>query len=150
MEGRTNTSYISTSSYPAGYAAMTTFASQVAAPLGTSGWFLPSTGQWYNILVNLGGMAAEPDNSSYWSGNSSSNFTSKICATALNNKISVVGAGNYDAFFSNTSSNEYYWSSSELSSSRAYDAYFFSGGSMGFAFDNSKSVAGRVRPVLAF
>jgi uncharacterized protein (TIGR02145 family) len=150
MEGRTNTSFINTSSYPAGYAAMTTFASQVAAPSGTSGWFLPSTGQWYNILVNLGGMAAEPDGSYYWSGNTSSNFTSKICATALNNKISVVGAGNYDAFFSNTSSNEYYWSSSEYSSSSAYFANFNSSGSMLFAGNGDKSGTRRVRAVLAF
>ena len=123
----------------------------VAAPSGTSGWFLPSSGQWYNILVNLGGMAAEPDNSYYWSGNSSSNFTSSICATALNNKISVVGAGNYDAFFSNTSSNEDYWSSSEYSSSYAYSARFSSDGRMYFAnlFSN-KSYTYRVRAVLAF
>ena len=150
MEGRTNTSFINTSSYPAGYAAMTTFASQVAAPSGTSGWFLPSSGQWYNILVNLGGMAAEPDNSYYWSGNTSSNFTSKICATALNNKISVVGAGNYDAFFSNTSIEEVYWSSSEYSSSSAYYATFYSGGGMDFARNGSKSRTGLVRAVIAF
>ena len=150
MEGRTNTSFINTSSYPAGYAAMTTYKSQVAAPSGTSGWFLPSSGQWYNILVNLGGMAAEPDNSYYWSGNTSSNFTSKICATALNNKISVVGAGNYDAFFSNTSSYEGYWSSSEASSSDAYRASFNSNGSMVFAGYDDKSYTNRVRAVLAF
>ena len=129
---------------------MTTYKSQVAAPSGTSGWFLPSSGQWYNILVNLGGMAAEPDNSNYWSGNTSSNFTSKICATALNNKISVVGAGNYDAFFSNTSSAETYWSSSEYSSSNAYSAHFDSDGHMYFACYFSKSGTYRVRAVLAF
>ena len=150
MDGYTNTTYLNTSSFPAGYAAKTTYASQTAAPSGTSGWFLPSSGQWYNILVNLGGMAAEPDNSYYWSGNSSSNFTSKICATALNNKISVVGAGNYDAFFSNTSSGEYYWSSSEYSSSSAYDVGFHSNGGMRFASNGSKSGHDCVRAVLAF
>ena len=150
MDGYTNSTYLNSSSYPAGYAAKTTYASQVAAPSGTSGWFLPSSGQWYYILVNLGGMAAEPDYSYYWSGNTSSNFTSKICATALNNKISVVGAGNYDAFFSNTSSGESYWSSSEGSSSYAYDADFFSAGNMGFADYWYKSTTRRVRAVLAF
>ena len=142
MEGRTNTSYISTSSYPAGYAAKTTFASQVAAPSGTSGWFLPSSGQWYYILVNLGGMSATPGNAWGWSS---------ACSTAvsnLNSKLSKVGSGNYDAF---SNSIERYWSSSEYGSSYAYYAYFYSYGDMYFAnYNNGKSSQGRVRPVLAF
>ena len=150
MDGYTNTTYLNSTAYPAGYAAKTTYASQVTAPSNTSGWFLPSSGQWYYILVNLGGMAAEPDNSYYWSGNTSSNFTSKICATALNNKISVVGAGNYDAFFSNTSSDEAYWSSSEHSSNVANIAFFLPNGKMLFAGFGTKSATNRVRAVLAF
>ena len=141
LEGLTNTSFISTSSYPAGYAAMTTFASQVAAPSGTSGWFLPSSGQWYYILVNLGGMSATPGNAWGWSNASST------AATNLNNKINVTGSGNYDAF---SNSYEYYWSSSEHGSSDAYGAYFLSNGSMYFANLYNKSNAGRVRAVLAF
>ena len=150
MEGYTNTTYLNSTAYPAGYAAKTTYASQVTAPSNTSGWFLPSSGQWYNILVNLGGMAAEPDFSHMWNGDSPSNFTSSICATALNNKISVVGAGNYDAFFSNTSSSENYWSSSEYSSRYAYGAAFSSFGSMVFASYLNKSYTRRVRAVIAF
>ena len=141
LEGLTNTSFINTSSYPAGYAAKTTFASQVAAPSGTSGWFLPSSGQWYYILVNLGGMSATPGNAWGWSNASST------AATNLNNKINVTGSGNYDAF---SNSYEYYWSSSEYSSSDAYYASFDSDGNMGFAYHGSKSNARRVRPVLAF
>ena len=125
MEGRTNTSFINTSSYPAGYAAMTTYKSQVAAPSGTSGWFLPSSGQWYNISSNLGSTSA-----------------------TLNSKLSKVGSGNYDSF----GSNESYWSSSENSSGDAYAAGVFSDGSMS-AYVCSKSPSGRsvrVRAVLAF
>ena len=141
LEGRTNTSFINTSSYPAGYAAKTTFASQVAAPSGTSGWFLPSSGQWYYILVNLGGMSATPGNAWGWSSASST------AASNLNSKLSKVGSGNYDAF---SNSNEYYWSSSENSSSDAYGAYFYSGGNMDFADYGNKSYTYRVRAVLAF
>ena len=141
LEGRTNTSFINTSSYPAGYAAKTTFASQVAAPSGTSGWFLPSSGQWYYILVNLGGMSATPGNAWGWSNMSST------AASNLNSKLSKVGSGNYDSF---SNSNEYYWSSGECSSSYAYDAYFNSGGGMCFAGINYKSYSIRVRAVLAF
>ena len=120
---------------------MTTFASQVAAPSGTSGWFLPSSGQWYYILVNLGGMSGTPAYSYGWSSGSST------AASNLNSKLSVVGSGNYDSF---SNSDELYWSSSEYSSSNAYSAYFGSNGSMYFANSNYKSGTGRVRPVLAF
>ena len=142
MEGRTNTSFINTSSYPAGYAAMTTFASQVAAPSGTSGWFLPSSGQWYYILVNLGGMSATPGYAWGWGPGSST------AASNLNSKLSKVGSGNYDSF---SDSNEYYWSSSEYSSSGAYHAYFELFGGMYFAYDYyDKSCTCRVRAVIAF
>ena len=144
LEGRTNTSFISTSSYPAGYAAKTTYASQATAPSNSSGWFLPSSGQWYYILVNLGGMSATPGNVWGWSNKSST------AASNLNSKLSKVGSGNYDAFFSDTSSSEGYWSSSESSSSNAYDAYFYSSGDMGFATSSSKSLTRRVRAVIAF
>jgi uncharacterized protein (TIGR02145 family) len=141
MEGRRNTTFINTSSYPAGYAAAVTFNTQVSAPSGTSGWFLPSNGQWYNILVNLGGMSSTPDNSWGWSDMSST------AASNLNSKLSKVGSGNYDSF---SNSYEYYWSSSENSSSYAYYAYFNSSGNMYFATSNSKTSTFRVRPVLAF
>ena len=142
MEGRTNTTYINSKAYPAGYAAKTTYASQVTAPSNTSGWFLPSSGQWYNILVKLGGMSATPNQAGGWSTGSST------AASNLNSKLSKVGSGNYDSF---SNSNEYYWSSSEGSSSYAYYASFGSTGSMYFASDfYNKSDTGRVRAVIAF
>ena len=145
MDGYTNTTYLNSTDYPAGYAAKTTYASQVTAPSNTSGWFLPSNGQWYYILVNLGGMSAIPDKVYGWSSGSST------AASNLNSKLHKVGSGNYDAFFSDTSSDELYFSSSELSSNDAYRAYFISDGGMDFAsYTNSKSDANRVRAVLAF
>jgi len=122
MDGYSNTTYLNSSSYPAGYAAKTTYASQATAPSNSSGWFLPSTGQWYNISSNLGSTSA-----------------------TLNSKLSKVGSGNYESF----GSNDYYWSSSERSSSSAYDANFYSGGSMRL-YDSGKSGTRRVRAVLAF
>ena len=142
MEGCRNTSYLNTTSYPAGYAAKTTYASQVTAPSNTSGWFLPSSGQWYYILVNLGGMSATPDEVYGWSSGSST------AASNLNSKLSKVGSGNYDAF---SNSGEAYWSSSENNPDYAYSAHFYSGGYMVFAhYDYRKTVMIRVCPVLAF
>ncbi len=139
MDGYTNTTYLNSTDYPAGYAAKTTY-----APSNTSGWFLPSSGQWYYILVNLGGMSSTPESESVWS-----NMTS-TAASNLNSKLSKVGSDNYDAFFSNTSSSEFYWSSSESSSSDAYYAAFYSDGDMHFAEFFDKRSTFRVRAVLAF
>ena len=142
MDGYTNTTYLNSTAYPAGYAAKTTYASQVTAPSNTSGWFLPSSGQWYYILVNLGGMSATPGNSWGWSNKSST------AASNLNSKLSKVGSGNYDTF-----SNSYvvYWASSEKNSSDAYSAFFRDNGDMSFANDyGGKSSMYRVRAVLAF
>ena len=141
MEGYSNTTYLNSSSYPAGYAAKTTYASQVTAPSNTSGWFLPSNGQWYYILVNLGGMSATQGNAWGWSNMSST------AASNLNSKLSKVGSGNYDSF---GNSNEHYWISSEYSSTAAYYACFHSDGNMPFASYTSKSATYRVRAVIAF
>ena len=141
MDGYTYTNYLNSTDYPAGYAAKTTYASQVTAPSNTSGWFLPSTGQWYYILVNLGGMSATPGFATGWG------YGSSTAASNLNSKLSKVGSGNYDSF---SKDNDTYWSSSEYSSGRAYYADFHVGGSMYFAFSDLKSYTRRVRPVLAF
>ncbi len=141
MDGYTNTTYLNSTAYPAGYAAKTTYASQVTAPSNSSGWFLPSNGQWYYILVNLGGMSATPGKAWGWSNMSST------AASNLNSKLSKVGSGNYDAF---SNSYERYWCSSEYSSSDAYNALFNSDGGMSFARYYSKSGTDLVRAVLAF
>ena len=123
MDGYSNTTYLNSSSYPAGYAAKTTYASQATAPSNSSGWFLPSTGQWSKISSNLGSTSA-----------------------TLNSKLSKVGSGNYDSF----GSKEGYWSSSEYTSSAACYAYFVSDGNMTIEDNLSKSATCRVRAVLAF
>ena len=142
MDGYTNTTYLNSTAYPAGYAAKTTYASQVTAPSNTSGWFLPSSGQWYLISVNLGGMSATPGYPWGWSNASST------AVSNLNTKLSNAGSGNYDSF---SNSNEYYWSSSEYSSSTAYYAAFRQVGNLYFAdIIDPKSYSYRVRPIIAF
>ena len=141
MDGYTNTTYLNSTDYPAGYAAKTTFASQVTAPSNTSGWFLPSSGQCYNILVNLGGMSATPGNADGWSNASST------AVSNLNSKLSKVGSGNYDSF---SNSAEFYWSSSEIGSFNAYYIAFYNSGDMFFAEFFDKLSTFRVRAVIAF
>ena len=141
MDGYTNTTFLNSTDYPAGYAAKTTFASQVVAPSNTSGWFLPSSGQWYHILVNLAGMSATPNNVWGWSNMSST------AASNLNSKLSIVGSAKYDSFSNGDGG---YWSSTENSLSRLFYADFYSAGYMCFANCGGKIGPARVRPVLAF
>ena len=142
-DGLTHTPYINSSTYPAGYAAATTFKSTVAAPASTSGWYLPSIGQWYDICVNLGKMNATgyTDQSSYlyWASPAAT-----TCVTNLNAYFTPLTAGTYTSF----TTADYYWSSSEYNSTNAYTASFYSGNvNLNYS---GKTYANLVRGVVAF
>jgi hypothetical protein len=154
-DGRLNTDTIvslglakqtySATTYPAHYAAVN-FSGAVAVPTGCSNWYLPSIGQMYDVAVNLCSQTEVPSNSltgyCYWSG------TSSAAATALSAYMTKVSSngGTATGF---TNSNEYYWTSSEYSSSLAYSLNFGSGGSL-YLSRGSKDNTYYVRPFLAF
>ncbi|WP_036878310.1 hypothetical protein [Xylanibacter oryzae] len=144
-DGFTYTGKINDSNYPAAYAAATTFKSTIPIPSGTSGWYLPSIGQWYQICINLGGMSSSFNDGRtggylYWSGESTA------CANALNTAMSKAGSNNYDAFSGN---NESYWCSSEFNTGYAYRTLF--GSDDNLALGSIAKVDGfYARPVLAF
>ena len=144
-DGYTHTTYLNSPDYPAGYAARTIFASQVTPPANTSGWFLPSIGQWYSIFVNLAGMNSTVDATWEigWSGMSSTAYVN------INNKLSLAGSNNFEAFTS--VDNESYWSSNEFSSEEIYFVYprsdFLSLTMVTLKGDSYKCM---VRPVIAF
>jgi hypothetical protein len=143
-DGYTNTTKINNSTYPAGYAAATTFKSTVAAPGGTSGWYLPSVGQWFDICVNLGKMNA----TGYTFSGATLQWASPAattCVTNLNAYFTPLTGGTYDTFSTGT----YYWSSSEYSSTFAYYANFGSNGNLYLDY-NGKSATNVERGVLAF
>jgi len=135
----------SATTYPAHYAAVN-FSGTVAVPTGCSHWYLPSIGQMYDVAVNLCSQTEVPSNSltgyCYWSG------TSSAAATALSAYMTKVSSngGTATGF---TNSNEYYWTSSEYSSSLAYSLNFGSGGSL-YLSRGSKDNTYYVRPFLAF
>jgi len=161
------TNYLSTllSNYPAFYYALGYGTSQIpstttyAAPAGsvTSGWYLPSIGQWYDICVNLGGMTATPTITStaqgYWYNNSSgSTGYSYKCAAAINAYLTALSNNGYSVDLFSTiisGTTEVYWSSSEYTNSNAYYAYFSSNGYM-YLYGNNKAHTYGVRPVVAF
>lgn len=148
MDGYTHTTYLNSSDYPAGYAARTTYASQVAPPANTSGWFLPSSGQWFYILYNLFEIQEAPY--IYYGWNNYKNNDAGIIA--VNQKLSVVGEGNYDAF---EYINRAYWESTEYSSAIACAAYYIPNNdfcNIYFAstYNNKTVKTFRIRPCIAF
>ena len=115
-----------------------------AAPDNTTGWFIPSMGQWWDILSNLGGI----DLSNYQNNDrDGSAYISGAAPTAVNNmnkyldKISGATTFSLDTYF---------WSSSEYNSSRACHVSFYSGGYLYLVNSNKDNTDLRVRCVLAF
>ena len=113
-----------------------------------TGWFLPSAGQYYAVMTNLGG-GIKPDNWVFYGffGNMT-NVSGKINAA-----LSKVGADQYTEFFQGC--NTWAWTSSEVNDINAVD--IDSGiddikvpGSVRFNPDEYKRNAKPVRPFLAF
>ncbi|WP_169400977.1 hypothetical protein [Segatella paludivivens] len=160
-DGLSHTGTIQTTGYAAGIAAKGYTAKDKSGNSvslnGTSGWYLPSAGQWYDIYSNLGGMVVAsgvPYTGSstafirWYSGddNSGKNYTN-LCVSAINVYLNPLKTNGYsvDLF---TNSGEVYWSSTEYSTNYAYDADFVTFGVGVYAALKTDSY--RVRPVLAF
>ncbi len=119
----------------------TTETAQYAAPEKTTGWFLPSMGQWWDILENLGGVDLSP----YETSTDSYEYINDAANTTINNLNSymqrVAGAASFETY-------TYFWSSSEFSSGGACLVHF-SDGYLHLDWRNKYLVFG-VRPALAF
>jgi len=152
-DGYTHTQYVNSSIYPAPYAAATTYQSTVSAPSSTSGWYLPSIGQWFDICVNLGKMSATGYTSStnvnsgslYWLDQGSS------CASNINTYLTPLTSGTYDIlpWSSTTTTSCKYWSSTEaITLGGTYDVHFATNMALS---GRMKSILGnRTRGVVAF
>ena len=107
----------------------------IAAPPGTSGWFLPSLGQWNLILQGLATKKAGTAVTTDLSNSDNANYKSSYLASVIN----AAGGDDFDDY--------YYWTSTE------YDSFFawFFGSSQGYADYGTKRDDGNyVRSVLAF
>ena len=105
-----------------------------AAPSGTSGWFLPTTGQWSKMMVGLFGGDGIDYNADL----------SKYYASHVNSKLTAAGLGS-SALLQNDK-DRYYWLSTEASWSYGYAIYTY----RGYATNKSKTGNNYVRAVLAF
>lgn len=87
-----------------------------------SGWFLPTAGQYYAVMTNLGAPFSD-DWTGIWDGNTSTHpklgfFDNMYTVTTnINNKLKKVGDSNYTEFFGSV--NTWAWTSSEFSSTSA-------------------------------
>lgn len=145
-DGYTHNTFIKTTTNQAGYAAFVTYKSVVAAPSNTSGWFLPSSGQLYDICVNLGKITTAYTNQTtnfYWAAKAST------CATNINAYLTPLASGTYDTFpWSSTVANNY-WSSSEYNSTNVNYTSFSTNGNLVFNY-SLKTSTYKVRAVIAF
>lgn len=117
-------------------------------PTTTTGWYLPASGQWWDILQNLGGctalakpdeQASSQDDDFGWSGQGD-------VPAALNAWMEKIATDSKDNF----RSGKWFWSSSEYSEFFARYWYVQSNGRVGCYWDRKDDSSVGVRPVLAF
>lgn len=145
-DGRSRSHNINTPVYPAAYAATTTYESQEAAPVGTSGWFLGSTGNWFDLFRNIGGATEDPNNNWGWSTS-----ITEVVKNNLNKKMQVItDESRYDLFGISTDNENRFWTSTEQAAGTIYEAIMYTTGSLYFADTEVPSNTSRVRPFIAF
>lgn len=125
--------------YPA-FKAADDYNTTCKAPTNTTGWYLPASGQLYDMFVNLGKLStAQPANNNnvyYWSGQA------QTVVNNLNNHMtSVTSKDDFEA--------SGFWSSSESDSNYAWHWHLFTDDYV-TCMRSHKSTNDRVRAVLAF
>ena len=141
--------------------------------LATSGWYLPSIGEFYKMTYSLGKLETALMNTSgawgnsatdgdktwnwtpwgmYYTNGSATRGVADIVRDNINAMIDACGNGTYTAFEGGKepASSVYYWSSSEWSAVYAFILSFCSNGNLYFSRYYAKSDEFRVHPVLAF
>ena len=126
----TNPSTYNSTTYPAFFAAL----NYDTTPAGSSGWFLPTNGQWNNILVRLGGMSSGLTGA-YWSG-----ATAVTAATNLNKYLNFDSTIATRFLRADNSTERMYWCSGESSASAGCVISFDNGGHMYCFYAPSKTV----------
>jgi hypothetical protein len=123
------------------------------SPPKSSGWFLPSIGQWWDIIINLGGISPTPTAYNtgicHWypgEGFFAYNYKySQIFVDNLNADLSATNNSELDLFAKNT-----YSSSSEANSSYSYHLYLGSEGCISLDDETNKIAGYYIRPSIAF
>jgi len=147
--------------YALNYGTVSVGGTQYAAPIATnnSGWYLPSSGQWYLIVKNIGNITTQPTSSTVYNGITCWSWSSmaSTASSGINSYLSKVVSGvNLIDWSYNSSSawvtGRFYWCSSERSSLYACFMSLYDEDTLGLYFTNKTSTnsSNRVRSVLAF
>lgn len=127
-----------------------------------TGWFLPTAGQYYAVMTNLGATFSS-DWTGIWDGNTTTHpnlgfFSNMTTVTKnINDKLKTVGDSNYTEFFGSV--NTWAWTSSEFSPADAvnidsgvddFDGSEGSGSVRFRSYGGRKTSQKPVRPFLAF
>ncbi len=150
-DGRTETLSMNNSSHPAAQAALTYSQTK---PKAASVWFLPSCGQFYDIIINLCGMSASDEATSGASGYIWSGYALQGL-NAINVYLNAGGGDPYDIdrHTESVSFNQT-WSSSYRTGNEAHNLTFQTGGGAlwieSSGSDNYKTNREDVRPAIAF
>lgn len=110
-------------------------------PLTTTEWYMPSIGEWVDLLSDAGLGGVDIDQAK---NESSDSVNIGDATTALNKALNVVGSNNMEKF----ASGKYYWSSSEYGGIFAYRVDFSSDKSVIYSYEKTHALL--VRCVLAF
>lgn len=123
-----------------------------------TGWFLPTAGQYYAVMTNLGATFSS-DWTGIWDDNTTTHpnrgfFSNMTTVTKnINNKLKKVGDSNHTEFFGDVNT----WVSTSSEFSSTYSVVIDSGvneskgsGSVRFTISTSKTGQSPVRPFLAF
>lgn len=144
-DGYTHTMKINNTTHPAAYAAATTYNSLVVPPKGTSGWYVPSVGQLFQLCTNLGGIPSTGFYDDRATGTIAWSQKAQAALTSLNGAMNEAGSDKYDSFISDA----YYWSSSDNFIQDAYGLKFYYGIDVVLQ-GLQKEISYYVRPAITF
>ena len=108
----------------------------------TTGWFMPSVGQWIEFLENLGGLKVS--DSEMQTDEAAISRSGKEILNKIND---IFGNFSAEAVFANPG---YYWTSSEFDSNNACTVFFHGDGYFDFNSTVKNSAVPRTRCILAF
>lgn len=159
LSGLAHYQVVAHNSYYPAFKAVADFEDTVPAPFTSTGWFLPSAGQWLDILANLGGLSNYMDDVK---SSDSYHYTWNYLSSATSGNGSSISIGTTESYYVQKQINSYltpwgdsfsvsgtvlYWTSSESSNSSVF---------INFSPDqihmcqSSKSNSQKVRAILAF
>ena len=147
----TNYGNLTSSNYTAVYYALNY---GVACPSGSSGWFLQSCGQMYDIAVNLGGLSASVNVLSdrvRWADNNAGTSAVNVFNSKLQTIINAGQSSNASLItIISGNSQSGFFTSSEYSATNVYEQYFVVYSDIYPVSKASDRSRWMVRPVLAF